>query len=153
MDHSQTIADYTEVFLQALGFDEEMQVAVNFLPEDNLYTVVLSTSSPAILIGYHGDNLAAMQTFMAQHLFAKTGEWLNLSLNVNDYRERREAALQAMADAAVEKVLTSKQAYTLPPLPANERRVIHVYLSEHPKVTTESVGEGRQRSVMLSPKL
>lgn len=153
MDHSQTIADYTETFLSALGFDEELQVAVNFIPDDNLYSVVLTTSSPAVLIGYHGDNLAAMQVFMSQHLFSKTGEWLNLSLNVNDYRERRESALQAMADAAVEKVLASSQPYTMPPLPANERRIIHVYLAESTQVTTESVGEGRQRSVMISPKL
>ncbi len=153
MDRSQTIADYTETFLQALGFDDQLEVAVNYSPDDDMYMAVLSTSTPAPLIGFHGDNLAAMQSIMSQHLFSKTGEWLNLSLNVNDYRERREAALQAMADAAVDKVVTSGQSYTLPPLPANERRVVHVYLSEHAKVTTESVGEGRQRSVMIVPKV
>jgi spoIIIJ-associated protein len=152
MDHSQTIADYTETFLKALGFDEELQVAVNYSSDDDLYSVVLTTEKPAVLIGFHGDNLAAMQALMSQHLFSSVGEWLNLSLNVNDYRERREAALQAMADAAVDKVVASGQAYTLPPLPANERRVIHVYLSEHAQVSTESVGEGRQRSVMVTPR-
>ncbi len=153
MDHSQAIADYTETFLQALGFAEDLQATVNFDPDGNMYTITLSTSAPALLIGFHGDNLSAMQILMSQHLFTKLGEWINISLNVNDYRERRENALQAMADAAVEKVTSSGQDYVMPPLPANERRIIHVYLSEHAQVATESVGEGRQRSVKISPKL
>lgn len=152
MDHTQLVADYASSFLATTGFSSEVGVEVEYSEADNLYTISLSSPNPALLIGYHGDTLAALQTILAQHLFAQTSEWLNLTVNVNDYRQRREAALQAMTDAAVEKVVTSGQPFTLAPLPANERRIIHLHLSEHAQVKTESVGEGRQRSVMISPK-
>ncbi len=151
MDHAKEVLEVTQELLTQTGFGN-IVVNVDFDTENNLYSISLQTDNPAPLIGYHGDTLSALQTMLNQHIFAKTGEWLSLTVNVNDYRERREIALKAMADAAVNKVTSSGQAYTLPPLPANERRIIHMYLTDHPQITTESTGEGRGRSIVISPK-
>ena len=150
MDHSQTILALTQDLLSRTGFGEETEVQVLYHTDDNTYEVAIATPDPGLLIGYHGDTLSALQFILAQHLNAQLSEWLTLSVNVNDYRERREAALKAMTDSVIAKVLETGQAQTLPPLPANERRIIHIYLSEHPEVSTESVGEGRARSVVIS---
>lgn len=152
MDYSPQISDLTRNFLDQLGFGDEVTVSVNFLAEDNLYNIALSSPNPTLLIGYHGDTLSSLQMLMSQHLFVDTGEWLSLSVNVNDYRERRESSLKTMADSVVERVIETGQAHTLPPMPANERRLIHVYLSEHPSVATESTGEGRMRCIVIAPR-
>jgi len=146
------IRDLVAEFLSQLGFTQTYETTVDFDTTANHYLVTVSTPDPAVLIGYHGDTISSLQLLLSQHLHAASGEWVSVSLNINDYRERRETALHALADTMVEKVLATGQPQTLPTLPANERRVIHVYLSEHPKVTTESQGEGRFRTVVVSPK-
>lgn len=152
MDYSaQVTAAVTEMLTQT-GFKDTVDITVSFDEAEALYNISLQTETPAPLIGYHGDTLSALQSMLGQHLHAQIGEWLNLTINVNDYRERREASLKAMTEAAVEKVVTTGQAYSLPPLPASERRLIHMFLAEHGQVMTESVGEGRGRSVVISPK-
>lgn len=150
-DFSQKILDYTANFLSQTGFGSEVEVGVKL--EEDIYHITLQTPSPALLIGYHGETLSALQLVLGQHLHAATGRWLNLSLNVNDYRERRATALKTLADSAINQVIASGQPHPLPPLPASERRVIHLYLTDHPQVITSSQGVGRSRSVIISPKV
>ncbi len=145
------IADYSAQFLDTLGISAK--ATVTFDPEGEIYTISLETPDPAPIIGYHGDTLSSLQLILGLHLKHLTGDWVNISINVNDYRERREASITAMVDSAVTQVVASKTPITLAPLPANERRVVHVYLDGHKDVTTSSVGEGRSRSVVISPKV
>jgi spoIIIJ-associated protein len=152
MDYTTQISDLTRTFLDQIGFGEEVQVKVTFEEADSLYSVSLSSPNPAMLIGYHGDTLSSLQLLLSQHLFSLTNEWVPLSLNVNDYRERRESSLKTMVDDVISRVISTGQPHALPPMPANERRIIHVYLSDHSDVITESSGEGRMRSVVISPR-
>lgn len=152
MDYSQTITDYTQDFLTHLGFDQSVAVTGRFDSQGNTYQVLLETKEPGLLIGYHGETLSAIQMLLGMHLNLHLGEWVNLSINVNDYRERRQTAIESMADSVVVRVLSTQQAHTLPPMPANERRLVHLYLQNHPQVSTESTGEGRSRSVVIDLK-
>lgn len=151
-DQAQLVLSYTQDFLSHLGFGDEIQVLVQFDPSQDLHQVSLQTPNPALLIGFHGETLSSLQLILGQHLHAATGVWLNLSVNVNDYRERRESSLKSLADSTVNLVLQTNQPHALPPLPANERRIVHVYLADHLQVTTSSEGIGRARSVIISPK-
>lgn len=153
MDKISSVLDTVNTFLQALGFADKIVPKVSFDEESDRYLIVLETDNPALLIGYHGNTLSGLQLFLGQHLHQALGEWINLTVDVNDYRQRREQSLKTLADSTVEKVLETNQAYILPPMPANERRVVHLYLAEHPQVTTASSGEGKQRSVIISPKV
>ena len=153
MDVQATLKDLVIQFLSQLGFSSDYELLVDHDPEPNLYRVTIQTADPTLLIGYHGDTVSALQLFLGQHLHAATGEWHNLSLNINDYRQRREQALHTMVDSVVEKVVSTSQPHALPPLPAGERRVIHLHLTDHPQVVSASQGEGRYRSVVISPKV
>jgi spoIIIJ-associated protein len=152
MDHTSAISKYTGQFLEALGFADQVTVSLNFDKPNNLYQILFQTPEPSLLIGYHGDNLFAMQSLLGLHLHAKLDEWINLSLNVNDYRERREFTLHSLADTAVSRVIATGHPHSLPPMSAAERRIIHLYLSNHPRVSTSSQGVGKNRSVIVSPK-
>ncbi|MDP1743722.1 MAG: R3H domain-containing nucleic acid-binding protein [Candidatus Amesbacteria bacterium] len=151
MDKTQAILKLTQEFLDKMGFGDKIEVTVTL--DGDHYSVVLKAENPALLIGYHGNTLTGLQMFVSQHLHKQFDEWVNLTIDVNDYKLRREQNLKSLADSTVEQVLSSNQAYILPPMPASERRIIHMYLAEHPQVTTASSGEGRDRSVIISPKV
>jgi len=152
MDHTSAISKYTILFLDALGFGDQVTVSVNYDKQSDIYQILFQTDQPPLLIGYHGDNLFAMQSLLGLHLHSKLDAWVNLSLNVNDYRERREFTLHSLADTAVSRVLATGQPHSLPPMSAAERRIVHLYLSNHPRVSTASQGVGKNRSVIVSPK-
>lgn len=152
MKHQDLVLSTVQEFAEKLGFPVTIEFFVNYDKEADLYQVLIQTENPGPVIGFHGETLSALQLLISQHLHAKTGEWLNLSLNVNDYRERREVALKSLADFVVEQVLATSTPHPLPPMPAAERRLVHLYLSEHPDVSTTSEGVGKNRYVIISPK-
>jgi len=71
--------------------------------------------------------------------------------DVNNYRQERERLISELARAAAKKVLFTKQKVSLPAMNSYERRLVHVELAVHPEVTTESIGEGKERYVVVKP--
>ncbi len=69
----------------------------------------------------------------------------------NDYRATREAELEELARDAAERVKVSGDLLPMDPMPASERRVVHLALAQEPGVRTESEGAGIQRRVVILP--
>ena len=106
----------------------------------------------AALIGRRGETLENLQ-YLTRLLAAKeVGHYLNLVLDVEGYKSHREQMLQQLAQRMAERVVTSHKPAALEPMPANERRIIHITLRDHPSVRTESVGAGENRKVTIVPK-
>ncbi len=104
------------------------------------------------LIGRKGETLAALQ-YIARLILSKSlNESVNLIVDVEGYRQRREQQLRRMAQRMAEQALQRQRTLTLEPMPASERRIIHLELRDHPGVRTESVGEGDRRKVTIIPK-
>jgi spoIIIJ-associated protein len=78
--------------------------------------------------------------------------WLPIVIDVEGYKQRRCNALQTMALRIAEQVTQRKDRFALEPMPAFDRRIIHLALVDHPDVTTESSGEGEARRVVIIPK-
>lgn len=151
-DYTNLVSDTIQNLLTHLGFGDNVQTEVEYDSAQDLYQILLRTDNPALLIGFHGETLSSLQLFLGQHLHKTVDQWLNLSINVNDYRERRESSIHSLVDTAVQQVLTTGIPHSLPPLPAYERRLVHLKLADHPQVSTASQGVGRSRSVIISPK-
>ena len=106
----------------------------------------------AALIGRRGETLENLQ-YLTRLLAAKEiGHYLNLVLDVEGYKSHREQMLQQLAQRMAERVVTSHKPAALEPMPANERRIVHITLRDHPGVRTESVGTGENRKVTIVPK-
>ena len=73
-------------------------------------------------------------------------------IDVEEYKQRRHKALQALAFRMAERVKEKKVPFALEPMPAYERRIIHLTLADHPDVTTQSVGQDDARKVVIVPK-
>jgi len=105
-----------------------------------------------ILIGRRGQTLATLQYMLRLIVSHQTKVWTPIVIDVEGYKQRRSEALQALAIRMAEQVRTRGTPFTLEPMPAYERRIIHVALADHPDVTTESTGEGDLRKVVILPE-
>ncbi len=105
-----------------------------------------------ILIGRQGHTLACLQFILRLVVGHQTKIWLPIVVDVEGYKQSRSEKLQALAWRLAEQVKDSGKPFTLEPMPAYERRVIHLALADHPDVTTESVGLGESRKVVIRPK-
>jgi spoIIIJ-associated protein len=104
------------------------------------------------LIGRRGETLEDLQYLTRLLVFKKLGRYINLALDVEGYKSHREQTLQQLAQRMAERVVTTHKPASLEPMPANERRIIHLTLRDHTQVRTESVGSGENRKVTIVPK-
>ena len=104
------------------------------------------------LIGRRGETLAALQYLTRLIVGHKTKMWSDFAVDVQQYKVRRGQALQNLALRMAERVEETNRAVALEAMPAAERRIIHLALRDHLKVTTQSIGEGENRKVMILPK-
>jgi spoIIIJ-associated protein len=105
-----------------------------------------------ILIGRRGQTLATLQYMLRLMVSHQTKVWTPIVIDVEGYKQRRSEALQALAVRMAEQVRTRRTPFTLEPMPAYERRIIHLALADHPDVTTQSIGEGDLRKVVILPE-
>ena len=131
----------------------ETKVGLEIKKEEDGVAIQLTTDEPGILIGYHGQALQALQLLIALIGFKKNGEWTRVLVNVGDYREKREESLTNMAKSLAQKVKFSGTSQSLPPMSSAERRIIHLALIDDQEVETVSESEGRDRHVVIKPKV
>jgi len=104
------------------------------------------------LIGRRGETLGDLQFITRLIVSRKVGGWPNIVVDVEGYKSKRVDILQALARRMADQVRKTKRAIVLEPMPAHERRVIHLALRDDPDVYTESTGEDEQRKVQILPK-
>ncbi len=116
--------------------------------------IELTGKDLSILIGRRAETLNALQYITSLVLNQQMGKWMPLMIDVQGYRFRRERQLRQMARRLADQVIQTGRKQVLEPMPANERRLIHLELRYHPFVTTESVGEepNRRTTILLKPK-
>lgn len=105
-----------------------------------------------ILIGRRGETLRSLQFMTRLIVSRRLGVWPNLVIDVEGYKERREESLRALALRVADQVRESGQQMALEPMPAHERRVVHIALRHDPDVYTESTGKEDRRKVQIIPK-
>ncbi|NQW24491.1 MAG: protein jag [SAR202 cluster bacterium] len=120
-------------------------------PESGGPIIDLAGEDSGLLIGRRGQTLQALQ-FLVNLIIRREFEGVRVTLDVENYRQRREASLRDMAEKIGARVAQTNRSITLEPMSPADRRIIHTSLSEHPGVSTESTGEGEGRKVTVMPK-
>jgi spoIIIJ-associated protein len=105
-----------------------------------------------VLIGRRGETLRDLQFIARLIISRRVGAWPNVVVDVEGYKARRVTALRALAGRMATQVRQTGQPATLEPMPAHERRIVHLALRDDPSVYTESTGEGDERKVQILPK-
>ena len=137
----------------------QASVAARILePEDDrdhpMVLIEVTGKDLSILIGRRAETLNSLQYITSLVLNQQVGHWVPLMIDVQGYRFRRERQLRQLARRLADQVIQTGRKQVLEPMPANERRLIHLELRYHPFVTTESVGEepNRRTTIILKPK-
>jgi len=116
-------------------------------------TINVTGDDLGILIGRRGQTLAALQHVVRLIVAHQMKDRVPIVVDVEGYKQRRYSALQALACRMAEQVKERNKQFALEPMPAYERRIIHMTLADDPDVITESTGVGEVRKVVILPKL
>jgi len=122
--------------------------------EEQQHPIVLDIDGDelGILIGRRGQTLASLQYIVRLMVTQKLAMQVPLVLDVNGYKMRRYESLRTLAQHIAEQVSVSQRPFAMEPMPAYERRIIHMALADHPAVLTQSVGFGDARKVTVVPR-
>lgn len=149
-DNTQTIIkETTEELLTQLGVDAGVSVTS---VEEESAEVLLETEESGMIIGYHGEVLESMQLILSLMVSKKIGHFVRVSLEVGDYKKNRSEYLERLAMQTKERVLEEGRPHTLSSLKSWERRVVHLLLQNDEEVVSESMGEGRDRVLVVKPR-
>ncbi|MBS60731.1 MAG: hypothetical protein CL606_05415 [Anaerolineaceae bacterium] len=124
-------------------------------PTDNRSSIRINIAGDKLsaLIGRRGETLASLEFLVKLIVSNKQNRWTNISLDIDGYKQRREHQLKRLAQRMAGQVQQFGRPIALEPMPANERRIVHITLERNPEVTTNSTGDGNQRRVNIQPSL
>ena len=134
-----------EALLRLMGITGKVQASSDEVP----VALGVEGDDLGILIGRRGQTLASLEYIVKLIVATRLKAWLPLSVDVAEYKKRRRDSLERLALHLAEQVKSRSCAMTLEPMPAGERRIIHLTLANHPDVTTHSMGEGENRKVVI----
>jgi spoIIIJ-associated protein len=141
-----------ETLMGHLGFDARVEVAAGETSRLNVVAQGDDRDALGALIGRKGERLSALQHLVNLMLSKEMGAWTRVLVDVEDYRGRRERQLRELAERAAARVTETGKMLQLEPMPALERRWIHLTLRDDPNVVTQSIGEEPNRRVVLVPR-
>ena len=148
---SETVKD----FFDKIGFSfEDLIIEKNEGPESQEFFLIKIKSKDdcSDFLDQKGSNLRAFEHLVKLAVARKTDQKFNLVVDLNDFLEKRNGRISELARLIAYKVETSGRAYTLRPMSAYERRLVHMELAGFKNVTTESVGEEPRRRVVVRPQ-
>ena len=133
--------------VEAMGFESRIDVydAGSFIAVD------VASDNTALFIGQKGETIDALQYLVNSAIYRKRPFVKRIVLDAEGYRQRRVEAIQGIAHRTARRAVRERRSVELPPMNPSERRIVHIFLKDNPKVTTASEGTGDYRRVRISP--
>jgi len=144
----EIIKEETERFFEKMRFEVEFE----FLPQkEETLPIRIKMEEPQLLIGKEGRTLLMIQRLLGTILKRKLKGDFFIDLDINNYKTKKIEFLKELAQTTADQVALIKEERSLSPMPAFERRIIHLELAERNDVTTESIGREPERRVVVKP--
>ncbi len=148
LDVAEVAKDVTETLIKLMKITADVSVTQETNGELPV-TLNIEGDDLGVLIGRRGQTLASLQYIIRLIVAEKLKAWVPVNVDIAGYKKRRYESLQNLALRLAEQVKRSRRLITLEPMPADERRIIHLALTDNPDVTTQSMGEGEMRKVAI----
>lgn len=146
-ESEQLVTELLDYFLSSMGVVAETFVRDDL--EEGSMIFEIEGDDAGLLIGRRGETLQALQLIIRLIVSRQLERDANVIIDVEDYRKRRFDMLTRMARRAAGQVAKSGRSSSLDPMSPLERRIVHMSLSNHPDVHTESAGKGHDRHVVI----
>lgn len=146
------LAEFMEETLVVLDVGKDLEVDLQFR-DDMIYGDLDGDRDDiALIIGKRGQTLDAVQYLANAVVTANCEQRIPVQIDAQGYRERRAGQLENQADRAVSDALQRGRSVELEAMTASERKVIHLYLKDHPDVETNSTGREPNRRLVVEPR-
>ena len=142
------VRQYLKDVIFAMGI-EDVEVYTSRVNNNVKYDI--ETENAGLVIGRHGKVLNGLQTLAQNHIHQLAYSKLNVRADAEKYRERRKNTVETLANRTAERVIKTNKPVRLDPMPAHERKQIHRYLNQNPKVKTHSEGREPKRYLVVEP--
>ena len=145
----EKVSEILENILGLLGLEGSFEIEEK---EEGVF-ISIDAEDPGILIGRNGETLASLQLLLnfIDSRQMPEGELKRVVVDVSSWRKSKEEELASKAKSWAEKVIETKEPMELQPMPAWQRRIVHMTIEETSGVKSESIGEGPERRLVISP--
>jgi len=144
-DMVKRVAEILDTLVTLLGVQGKVEVLSDELP----LALDIKGDDLGILIGRRGQTLTSLEYVTKLIVVGRFKTWVPLTVDVEGYKKRRRDSLQKLALYLAEQVKSKRRAITMEPMPPDERRIVHLTLADNPEVTTQSIGVGEDRKVVI----
>ncbi len=143
------VKDILKDLLSRLGVKSESEIKIS----EEVIFVNIKTGDPGFLIGWHGNTLSALEHILRLLVARKTQQedFIPLVLDVENYKQKQKESLEQLTVAQAMQVRQTGELIEFSPMPSYKRRIIHLALANFDDITTESIGEGVERRVVIKP--
>ncbi len=141
----EQLQDKLKKLIEIMGFND---FSVNYEPGSNRFLIFINEGDffKKFLPGF-----VTSLDYVVRLMANKIGQEGTVFIDINNYRRERENLILELARAAARKAIAVKEEVSLPAMNGYERRLVHLELSSHPDVKTESMGEGKSRYIIIKP--
>lgn len=146
------IIEYISEYIQNLSRYMKINIESEILESEDIFKVTLVSDQNAILIGKEGRTLNSIQLLLKQSIKNKIGLSLKINVDVANYKVKKLKNIEYEVKKIINEVQSTKITAALDPMNSYERRFVHNLVSEYKNLTTESIGEGRDRRVTIKYK-
>jgi len=144
----EKIKETVKEFFEKTTFEVEIEFQS---PQDQTLPINIKIDEPQILIGEGGQTLVEIQHLLKAILKRKISDSFFIDLDINGYKKKKIEYLKELARSLADEVAITKKEKILSPMPAYERRIIHLELAGRSDVTTESIGQEPERRIVIRP--
>lgn len=138
-----------EEFLERAGIEATLEIGEHTEAFSHYINIV--TPHARLLIGSQGEAIFGIEYLLKLMLEKCEGERPRFFLDVNGYRMHRIELLKEDVKHVAKRVRLYRKELVLKPMSPFDRRIVHMALAEYPDITTESIGEGERRRVVVKP--
>jgi spoIIIJ-associated protein len=148
-------ADMLNNVVRLMGFDARVEAQwrdADDITEERHLLLSVHGRDVSALIGRRGETLENLQYLLRLMVNQRMHRWLNIIVDVEEYRSKRVDHLTHLAQRMADQVASTGRSFALEPMPPNERRIVHLALRDDTRIFTESTGEGERRKVNIFPR-
>lgn len=149
----EIIKEIVSDLLRKMDFEAEVEVSLEEGAPQTFLCMARVKEDQNFLIGQYGANLAAIQHIVRMMLYKKTQERLSVTIDVNGYFSDKKTLLEQESEKAAEEAVRDQISVMMRPMLSYERKIIHTFLAKNQDVVTESIGQGKERKIVIRPKI
>lgn len=146
------IIEFIKSYLSELLNNMEIDATFESMVRDNQITIKMYSDKNAILIGKNGQTLSGIQNIIRQVLHKETNNFINVILDVENYKEKQVSRIERLAKQIAKEVRETKTEVHMENMNSYERRIVHNILSDYKDISTNSEGEEPNRHIVVKIK-